>query len=173
MMTPQQKGLAWTAAMALFMQSLDATILNTALPVMSASLHESPLQMELAIISYALTVAALIPLSGWLADRLGTVNVFRLAVAVFVLGSVACAASPTLNWLVRTVPKSELVAAWNLMSMTGLIGPIVGPILGGWMAVNLSWHWIFFINIPIGLLGIAVAGRYMPNVRTDTQPLDW
>ena len=195
MMTPQQKGLAWTAAMALFMQSLDATILNTALPVMSASLHESPLQMELAIISYALTVAALIPLSGWLADRLGTLNVFRLAVAVFVLGSVACAASPTLNWLVlarilqgvggalmmpvarlaiiRTVPKSELVAAWNLMSMTGLIGPIVGPILGGWMAVNLSWHWIFFINIPIGLLGIAVAGRYMPNVRTDTQPLDW
>ena len=195
MMTPQQKGLAWTAAMALFMQSLDATILNTALPVMSASLHESPLQMELAIISYALTVAALIPLSGWLADRLGTLNVFRLAVAVFVLGSVACAASPTLNWLVlarilqgvggalmmpvarlaiiRTVPKSELVAAWNLMSMTGLIGPIVGPILGGWMAVNLSWHWIFFINIPIGLLGIAIAGHYMPNVRTDTQPLDW
>lgn len=100
MMTPQQKGLAWTAAMALFMQSLDATILNTALPVMSASLHESPLQMELAIISYALTVAALIPLSGWLADRLGTLNVFRLAVAVFVLGSVACAVSPTLDWLV-------------------------------------------------------------------------
>jgi len=87
MMTPQQKGLAWTAAMALFMQSLDATILNTALPVMSASLHESPLQMELAIISYALTVAALIPLSGWLADRLGTLNVFRLAVGGFVFGA--------------------------------------------------------------------------------------
>ena len=75
--------------------------------------------------------------------------------------------------IIRTVPKSELVAAWNLMSMTGLIGPIVGPILGGWMAVNLSWHWIFFINIPIGLFGIAIAGRYMPNMRAAVQPLDW
>ncbi|OAM29401.1 MFS transporter [Eikenella longinqua] len=194
-MNAQQKGLAWTAAVALFMQSLDSTILNTALPVMSASLHESPLQMELAIISYALTVAALIPLSGWLADRLGTLRVFRLAVMVFVLGSVACAMAPTLDWLVaarilqgvggalmmpvarlaiiRTVPKSELVAAWNLMAMTGLVGPIVGPILGGWLAVNLSWHWIFFINIPIGLAGILISGRYMPNVRMETQPLDW
>ncbi|MBH5329453.1 MFS transporter [Eikenella sp. S3360] len=194
-MNAQQKGLSWTAAVALFMQSLDATILNTALPVMSASLHESPLQMELAIISYALTVAALIPLSGWLADRLGTLRVFRLAVAVFVLGSVACATAQTLDWLVaarilqgvggalmvpvarlaviRTVSKSELVAAWNLMAVVGLIGPVVGPILGGWLAVNLSWHWIFFINIPIGLAGIWIAGRYMPNVRMDTQPLDW
>lgn len=190
------RGLAWIAAMALFMQSLDATILNTALPAISDSLHESPLEMQMAIISYALTVAALIPLSGWLADKFGTLRVFRFAVGLFVLGSIACALSSTLYELVgarilqgcggalmmpvarltiiRTVPKAQLLEAWNLMAMTGLIGPILGPLLGGWLVTYATWHWIFLINIPIGVIGILIAGRFMPNkTREDALGLDW
>lgn len=189
------KGLAWIAALALFMQALDATILNTALPAISDSLKESPLDMQMAIISYALTVAALIPLSGWLADKFGTLRVFRSAILLFVLGSVACALSWSLNSLVvarivqgvggalmmpvarltiiRSVPKTQLVATWNLMAMAGLTGPILGPILGGWLVTYTSWHWIFLINIPIGLLGIAIAGRYMPNLTQPPRKLDW
>lgn len=189
------KGLAWIAALALFMQALDATILNTALPAISDSLKESPLDMQMAIISYALTVAALIPLSGWLADKFGTLRVFRSAILLFVLGSVSCALSWSLNSLVvarivqgvggalmmpvarltiiRSVPKTQLVATWNLMAMAGLTGPILGPILGGWLVTYTSWHWIFLINIPIGLLGIAIAGKYMPNLTQPPRKLDW
>ena len=187
--------LAWIAAMALFMQSLDATILNTALPAISASLHESALQMQMAVISYALTVAALIPLSGWMADRFGTLRTFQVAVFVFVLGSLACAMSSTLNMLIaarvlqgvggalmmpvarlaiiRNVPKNQIVAAWNLMAMSGLIGPVAGPILGGWFVTHMTWHWIFLINLPIGLIGIFVAGKYMTNSYGDAGRLDW
>lgn len=191
----QYRGLAWMAALALFMQTLDATILNTALPKISESLNESPLEMQLAVISYALTVALLIPLSGWLADKYGTLNVFRISVAIFVLGSVVCAVSQTLNFLIfarviqgiggalmmpvarlsilRSVPKNHLLYVWNLMAMAGLLGPILGPILGGWLVTYTSWQWIFLINIPIGLLGIWAAGFYMPNVRMSPQSLDW
>ena len=179
------RNLAWIAAIALFMQSLDATILNTALPAISASLNESPLEMQMTIISYALTVALFIPLTGWVADKYGTLNVFRVAVGIFVLGSVACAMANSLNALIlsrilqgfggalmmpvarlaiiRHVPKTQLVAAWNAMAMAGLIGPVMGPIVGGWLVTHATWHWIFLINIPIGLLGIWFAGRYMPN----------
>ncbi|WP_040976895.1 DHA2 family efflux MFS transporter permease subunit [Necropsobacter massiliensis] len=188
-------GLAWIAATAFFMQTLDATILNTALPAISRSLNESPLEMQMAIISYALTVALFIPLSGWLADKYGTLTVFRLAVGIFVLGSIACATSNCLNTLVaarilqgfggalmmpvarlsiiRSVPKTELLNAWNIMAMAGLIGPILGPILGGWLVTYASWHWIFLINIPIGLLGIIIAGAYMPNRKAEVRKLDW
>ncbi len=187
--------LSLIAAMALFMQSLDATILNTALPAISADLHESPLEMQMAIISYSLTVALFIPLTGWIADKYGTLNVFRVAVAIFVLGSVACAASNSLNaliWsrvlqglggammmpvarlaIIRHVPKNQLVAAWNAMAMAGLIGPVLGPIVGGWLVTHASWHWIFLINIPIGILGIGFAGRYMPNSTGNISKLDW
>ena len=179
------RNLAWIAAIALFMQSLDATILNTALPAISASLNESPLEMQMTIISYALTVALFIPLTGWGADKYGTLNVFRVAIGIFVLGSVACAMANSLNALIlsrilqglggalmmpvarlaiiRHVPKTQLVAAWNAMAMAGLIGPVMGPIVGGWLVTHATWHWIFLINIPIGLLGIWFAGRYMPN----------
>jgi len=134
--------LALIAAMALFMQSLDATILNTALPAISASLNESPLEMQMTIISYSLTVALFIPLTGWVADKYGTLNVFRVAVGIFVLGSVVCAMANSLNaliWsrilqgfggalmmpvarlvIIRHVPKTQLVAAWNAMAMAGL-----------------------------------------------------
>lgn len=189
------RGLAWIAAMALFMQTLDATILNTALPAISRSLNESPLNMQLAIISYALTVALFIPLSGWLADRFGTRNVFRFSVTVFVLGSIACSFSNSLDMLVlsrvlqgvggalmmpvarlsmlRSIEKSQLLAAWNLTAMAGLIGPVVGPILGGWLVTYTTWHWIFLINIPIGILGIIAAHFYMPNVKDEVPKLDW
>lgn len=193
--TESYKGLAWTAAMAFFMQALDSTILNTALPSIAASLNQPSLKMHSAIISYALTVAALIPLSGWLADRFGTRRVFRVAIALFVLGSIACASSQTLNMLVlsrilqgvggalmmpvarltilRVVPKNELISAMNLMAMMGLLGPIIGPILGGWLAAHVSWHWIFLINIPIGITGIIVAGKFMPNCQRDSGVFDY
>lgn len=187
--------LALIAAMALFMQSLDATILNTALPAISVSLNESPLEMQMTIISYSLTVALFIPLTGWIADKYGTLNVFRAAVGIFVLGSVACAMANSLNaliWsrilqgmggalmmpvarltIIRNVPKTQLVAAWNAMAMAGLIGPVLGPIVGGWLVTHATWHWIFLINIPIGVLGILFAGRYMPNSTGKINKLDW
>ncbi len=176
------RNLALIAAMALFMQSLDATILNTALPAISADLHESPLEMQMTIISYSLTVALFIPLTGWIADKYGTLNVFRVAVTIFVLGSVACAVSNSLNALmmpvarlaiIRNVPKTQLVAAWNAMAMAGLIGPVLGPIVGGWLVTHATWHWIFLINIPIGLLGVWFAGRHMPNSTGNIGKLDW
>ncbi|MGY4677729.1 MDR family MFS transporter [Pasteurella sp. P03HT] len=189
------RGLAWIAAIALFMQTLDATILNTALPAISRDLNESPLEMQLTIISYALTVALFIPLSGWLADKYGTLKIFRFAVSIFVLGSIACALSNTLDTLVlsrvlqgfggalmmpvarlaiiRTVPKQHLLSVWNLMAMSGLLGPILGPILGGWLVTYATWHWIFFINIPIGILGVLIAGNYMPNATAAVNKLDW
>lgn len=187
--------LAWIAAIAFFMQSLDATILNTALPAISASLGESALEMQMAVISYSLTVAAIIPLSGWMADRFGTLRVFQFSVFIFGLGSLACAMSSNLTMLIasrvlqgvggalmmpvarlaiiRNVQKTHLISAWNLMATAGLIGPILGPILGGWFVTNMTWHWIFFINIPIALLGIIIANKYMMNSYGELSRLDW
>lgn len=187
--------LAWIAAIAFFMQSLDATILNTALPAISASLGESALEMQMAVISYSLTVAAIIPLSGWMADRFGTLRVFQFSVFIFGLGSLACAMSSNLTMLIasrvlqgvggalmmpvarlaiiRNVQKTHLISAWNLMATAGLIGPILGPILGGWFVTNMTWHWIFFINIPIALLGIVIANKYMMNSYGELSRLDW
>ncbi|VEJ09254.1 putative transport protein [Actinobacillus delphinicola] len=188
-------GLAWIAALAFFMQTLDATILNTALPAISKALHTVPLNMQLAIIAYALSVALFIPLSAWMADRFGSLHVFRYSVAVFVLGSIGCAMSQSLDILVlfriiqgmggalmmpvvrltliQAVPKKQLIHAWNLAAVAGLLGPILGPILGGWLVTYASWHWIFLINIPIGLLGIFAAAYYMPNFTRETKPLDF
>lgn len=187
-------GLPWIAAMAFFMQALDATILNTALPAIAQSLHRSPLAMQSAIISYTLTVAMLIPASGWLADRFGTRRVFMLAVSLFTLGSLACALSSSLGMLVifrvvqgiggammmpvarlallRAYPRSELLPVLNFVTMPGLIGPILGPVLGGVMVTWASWHWIFLINIPIGIAGLLYARKYMPNFTTPRRGFD-
>ncbi|WP_075183375.1 multidrug transporter subunit MdtD [Pantoea sp. 1.19] len=187
-------GLPWIAAMAFFMQALDATILNTALPDIARSLNRSPLAMQSAIISYTLTVAMLIPVSGWLADRFGTRRVFILAVTLFTSGSLACALSPTLSVLVtsrviqgvggammmpvarlallRAYPRSELLPVLNFVTMPGLVGPILGPLLGGALVTWASWHWIFLINIPIGLAGIFYARRYMPDFTTPPRGFD-
>ncbi|MBV7407321.1 multidrug transporter subunit MdtD [Enterobacter sp. ENT03] len=187
-------GLPWIAAMAFFMQALDATILNTALPAIAQSLNRSPLAMQSAIISYTLTVAMLIPASGWLADRFGTRRVFMLAVSLFTLGSLACALSSSLGMLVifrvvqgiggammmpvarlallRAYPRSELLPVLNFVTMPGLIGPILGPVLGGVMVTWASWHWIFLINIPIGIAGLFYARKYMPNFTTPRRGFD-
>ena len=187
-------GLPWIAAMAFFMQALDATILNTALPAIAESLNRSPLAMQSAIISYTLTVAMLIPASGWLADRFGTRRVFMLAVSLFTLGSLACALSTSLASLVlfrvlqgiggammmpvarlallRAYPRSELLPVLNFVTMPGLVGPILGPVLGGVMVTWASWHWIFLINIPIGIAGLLYARKYMPNFTTPRKRFD-
>ena len=187
-------GLPWIAAMAFFMQALDATILNTALPAIAQSLNRSPLAMQSAIISYTLTVAMLIPVSGWLADRFGTRRVFMLAVTLFTLGSLACALSSSLTELVifrvlqgiggammmpvarlallRAYPRSELLPVLNFVTMPGLVGPILGPVLGGVFVTWASWHWIFLINIPIGVAGLLYARKYMPNFTTPRRSFD-
>lgn len=187
-------GLPWIAAMAFFMQALDATILNTALPAIAQSLNRSPLAMQSAIISYTLTVAMLIPVSGWLADRFGTRRVFMVAVSLFTFGSLACAMSNSLLELVvfrviqgiggammmpvarlallRAYPRSELLPVLNFVTMPGLIGPILGPVLGGVLVTWATWHWIFLINIPIGVAGLIYARKYMPNFTTPRRRFD-
>ncbi|EJL81729.1 multidrug transporter subunit MdtD [Pantoea sp. GM01] len=188
-------GLPWIAAMAFFMQALDATILNTALPAIAVSLERSPLAMQSTVISYTLTVAMLIPVSGWLADRYGTRKVFIIAVSLFTLGSLACALSGSLSMLVisrvvqgiggammmpvarlallRSYPRSELLPVLNFVTMPGLVGPILGPMLGGLLVTYASWHWIFLINIPIGIAGIFYARKYMPDFTTPKRRFDF
>lgn len=179
--------LPWLVAIAFFMQTLDGTILNTALPAMAASLGESPLRMQSVVIAYMLTVALLIPASGWLADRFGTRRVFVSAIVMFSLGSLLCALSSSLAMLVgarivqgvggalllpvgrlailRGFPRAELLKALTFVTLPGLVGPLVGPTLGGWLVQVATWHWVFLINLPVGVIGVAVAQRYMPDLR--------
>jgi EmrB/QacA subfamily drug resistance transporter len=187
--------LPWLVAVAFFMQTLDSTILNTALPSMARSLGESPLRMQSVVVSYMLTVALLIPASGFLADRFGTRRVFAAAIVVFTLGSVTCAASRTLTELVlarvlqgvggslllpvgrltilKSVPRSELLSVLSFVTIPGLIGPLIGPTLGGLLVETLSWHWIFLINVPIGILGTFLGLKYMPEIREERTRFDW
>lgn len=179
------KKLQWIAAMAIFMQSLDTTILNTALPSIAADLGHSPLSMQSVIVAYALTLALLIPVSGWLSDKYGTRKIFSIAVSLFTIGSLFCAISTTLSMLVASrvlqaiggsmmvpvsrlaliyaYPKDQLLRVINFTTIPGLVGPIVGPLLGGWLVQIASWHWIFLVNIPIGIAGIIFAQKIMPN----------
>ena len=179
-----QERLLWLVAIAFFMQTLDATILNTALPSMAASLGQSPLQMQSVVVAYALTTAMLIPATGWVADRFGTRRVYILAIALFVLGSVLCAMAPTLQFLIaarvvqgvggammlpvgrlavlRTYPREAFMRAMTFIAIPGQIGPLMGPALGGWLVEVASWHWIFWINVPVGLLGVWASWKWMP-----------
>jgi len=192
--TSHLKGLPWIAAMAFFMQALDATILNTALPAIASSLHRSPLAMQSTIISYSLTVAMLIPVSGWLADRYGTRKVFISAVTLFAVGSLACAMSHSLSMLVisrvlqgiggammmpvarltllKAYPRNELLPILNFVTMPGLLGPVMGPVLGGFFVTYATWHWIFLINVPIALMGILFARKYMPDFTVPKRKFD-
>lgn len=168
------------------MQTLDGTILNTALPAMARSLGESPLRMQSVVIAYLLTVAMLIPVSGWLADRFGIRRVFIVSIVIFALGSLACAFSTSLDQLVaarigqglggalmmpvgrlavlRSFPRSELVRVLSFVTIPGLLGPLVGPTLGGWLVEYATWHWIFLINIPVAFVGCLASLRFMPEV---------
>ncbi|WP_201527168.1 MULTISPECIES: DHA2 family efflux MFS transporter permease subunit [Psychrobacter] len=191
----QDKYLPYVLAVALFMQILDATILNTSLPQMAQALGESPLKMQWAVISYALTLAIFIPISGFLADKYGTRRVFLTAIIIFCIGSLLCAASPTLNLLigsrivqgiggammtpvarlilVKSYPRNKLLTVMNFAVIPALIAPLVGPLLGGYIVQYTSWHWIFLINIPMGLFGFIMGKKLVPALFEDTQRLDW
>jgi EmrB/QacA subfamily drug resistance transporter len=174
-------------AVALFMENMDSTVIATSLPAIANDIGTSPLALKLAVTSYLLSLAVFIPMSGWTADRFGARKVFATAIAVFVIGSIGCAISGSLTdfviarivqgmggammtpvgrlVLVRSVDKRALVDAMALVSMPAMIGPITGPPLGGFITTYASWHWIFIINVPIGLLGIVLALRYIEDVR--------
>lgn len=186
--------MPYILATAIFMQMLDSTILNTALPAIAADLNESVLDMQSAIISYVLTLALFIPVSGYLADKFGTKKIFILALVLFSLGSLFCAMSQSLLQLdlsrifqglggalmtpvarlsmIKTYPKNEIVRAMNYAIIPALIGPIIGPLIGGYLVEWVSWHWIFLINIPMGALGILFSIRYMPDYKEEKPKLD-
>jgi EmrB/QacA subfamily drug resistance transporter len=176
-------------AVALFMENMDATVIATSLPAIAADIGSNPLALKLAVTSYLLSLAIFIPASGWTADRFGARTVFRAAIAVFVIGSIGCALSGSLAdfvvarivqgmggammtpvgrmVLVRTIPKRELVGAMAWVTTPALIGPVLGPPVGGFITTYATWHWIFIINVPIGLLGILLASRYIEDVRAE------
>ena len=183
-------------ACALFMQNLDSTSLATALPTIAASFGESPLRLHLAITAYLLAVAAFLPMSGWVADKYGARIVFRVSIVIFTLSSIACGLSQDFNQLivarifqgfggalmvpvgrlilVRSVPKAELVSAMAVMGIPSVIGPIMGPLLGGLITTYSHWRGIFWINVPVGILGFFLAGKYIENMREEEmKPFDW
>ncbi|WP_027794169.1 multidrug transporter subunit MdtD [Paraburkholderia acidipaludis] len=193
--TPSPRSLSvmlWLVATGFFMQTLDSTIVNTALPAMATSLGERPLSMQSVVIAYSLTMAVMIPVSGWLADKLGTRRVFLGAILVFTVGSLLCASSHTLMQLVlsriaqgvggamllpvgrlavlRTFPAERYLPALSFVAIPGLIGPLIGPTLGGWLVQIASWHWIFLINVPVGVAGCIATFIFMPDSRNPDTP---
>jgi MFS family permease len=179
-------------ACALFMENMDATVITTALPAIAADLGVDPISLKLALTAYLLSLAVFIPISGWMADRFGALTIFRAAIVVFTLGSAACGFAQGLGDLVayrivqglggammvpvgrlvilRTVPKHELVQALTWLIIPALLGPMFGPPLGGFITTYFHWRWIFWINIPIGILGLLLATRYIENFREKNPP---
>jgi EmrB/QacA subfamily drug resistance transporter len=182
-------------AVALFMENMDSTVIATSLPAIAADIGTDPLALKLAITSYLISLAVFLPVSGWTADRFGARNVFRLAILVFISGSIGCALSSSLTEfviarmvegvggammtpvarliLVRTVDKRELVVAMIWVTIPALLGPMIGPVFGGFLTTYVSWHWIFIINVPIGLIGIVLATIYIQDVKAENpDPFD-
>lgn len=190
----RERLISLIVAAALFMQNLDATVIATALPTMARSFHADPVHMNVALTAYLFSVALFVPASGWVADRYGTRHVFRAAIGVFTLGSILCGLAHSLPEMVasrvlqgaggammlpvgrlillRTVPKSRLVNAMAWVTMPALIGPVIGPPIGGFIVQYADWRWIFFINIPIGALGAVLATLFVPNRREAPGPFD-
>jgi EmrB/QacA subfamily drug resistance transporter len=187
--------LPWLVAVAFFMESLDTTILNTAVPTIAAALRVSPLSMKSVLASYTLSLAVFIPISGWMADRFGTRRVFASAIGIFTLGSLLCGISTDIHLLVacrllqgcggammvpvgrltlvRAFEKSELIRTMSFVAIPALIGPMLGPIAGGLIVGYLHWRVIFFVNIPIGLAGLVMVYLHLPDYREEnTPPLD-
>jgi len=182
---PEFRLLVLLVSIGFFMQALDTTIVNTAIPAMAVQLNENPLQMHGVIVAYVLSVAACIPLSGWLADRFGIRNIYLSSMVIFSLASLGCGLSQNLEQLLffrviqgiggallmpvgrlallKLIPRSQFLSAMSLMSLAGLIGPLMGPTLGGWLVEVTTWHWIFLINIPMGILGMIMTFKVMPN----------
>ena len=187
---PEFRLLVFLVSIGFFMQGLDTTIVNTAIPAMAVNLGEDPLQMHSVVVAYVLSVAACIPLSGWLADRFGVRNTYFSAIVIFTLASLGCGLANSLNELLvyrviqgiggalllpigrlamlKVIPRTQFLSAMSLMSLAGLMGPLIGPTLGGWMVEVATWHWIFLINIPMGLLGCLITVKAMPNVTEPT-----
>ncbi|TAH36579.1 MAG: DHA2 family efflux MFS transporter permease subunit [Alphaproteobacteria bacterium] len=184
--------LPWVIAAALFMEQLDSTIVNTAVPAMAASLNVTPLSLKGVVASYILSFAVCIPLSGWMADRFGTRRIFSIAIAIFTISSMLCGLAVNVPMLVaariaqgvgaammmpvgrltiiRTFPKAELLTAMNFVIIPALIGPLLGPTVGGLIVHWLSWRDIFFVNVPIGIIAQILTYRYMPNYFGDHKP---
>ena len=176
-------------AVALFMENMDSTVIATSLPAIAADIGTSPLALKLAITAYLLSLAVFLPVSGWTADRFGARRVFRTAIMVFMTGSICCALSHSLTQfvlarmvegmggammtpvgrmvLVRSISRRELVGAMAWVTTPALIGPVLGPPVGGFITTYATWHWIFLINVPIGLIGIALATRYIEDLRAE------
>jgi EmrB/QacA subfamily drug resistance transporter len=181
-------------ACALFMQQLDATALATSLPAISAAFGEPAVKLHLAITVYVFSLAAFLPISGWAADRFGARTVFRVAIAIFALASVGCGLATNLEWLVgarifqgigaammgpvarlilvRSVEKRQLIRALALMSIPGLVGPMVGPLVGGFLTSYASWRWIFWINVPVGIVGILLVTLFIEDIHEEPRRLD-
>ena len=173
-------------ACALFMENMDSTVIATSLPVIAADLQVNPISLKLALTAYLVSLAVFIPVSGWMADRFGSRTIFRLAIGVFMFGSLMCGFSSTLGGfvaarflqgmggammvpvgrlvLLKSVPKNQLVQALSYLTIPALLGPVIGPPLGGAISTYFDWRWIFFINIPIGILGIYLATRHVPQI---------
>src|SRR6202020_1352357 len=192
--TVPKRLLPWLIAVAFFMESLDTTILNTAVPTIAAALKVAPLSMKAVLSSYTLSLAVFIPISGWMADRFGTRRVFASAIGLFTLGSLLCGISTNIHvlvacrilqgcggammvpvgrlTLVRTFAKSELVRAMSFVAIPALIGPMLGPVAGGLIVGYFHWRVIFFLNIPIGIAGLCLVYLHLPDYRGKSNPLD-
>lgn len=177
-------------ATALFMENLDATVLATSLPAIAKDLNANPIHLKLALTTYLLALAVFIPASGWMADRFGAKNIFRAAMVVFAAGSIACGLSTDLGSLVaarilqgiggammtpvgrlivlRTIPRSDMINAIAWLTVPALVGPVLGPPLGGFITTYFNWRWIFWINIPVAVFGLALITRFIPDVREET-----
>ena len=183
-------------AVALFMENMDATVIATSLPAIAADIGTTPVALKLAFTAYFVALAIFIPISAWLADKFGAKTVFRAAIAVFILGSLACAFAGSLSEfvmarflkgmggammsplarliLLRTTPRTDLVNAMAWLTIPALIGPTLGPPVGGFLTTFFSWHWIFLINVPIGLMGIVLVSKYLPKVESaPLRPMDF
>lgn len=190
------RSLPIVLAVALFMEQMDSTVIATSLPAIAADIGTSPISLKLALTAYLVSLAIFIPVSGWMAERFGARMVFRIAIGVFMIGSLACAVSSSLGEfvaarflqgmggammtpvarlvLVRATPRGELVKAMAWLTIPALFGPLVGPPLGGFITTYFSWHWIFLINLPIGALGIIASGYVLPRMAGGAAaPIDW
>lgn len=187
--TPDFIALASTLiiACAFFMEAVDANIIVTALPAMARNFGSDPVALKIAVTSYVVSLGVFIPICGWLADRFSALSVFQTAIGIFVVGSLICAASPSLHMftfarfvqgiggalmvpvgriiVVRAVPRHQFIRAMNYLSVTWYAGPVIAPLLGGFIATHLHWRLMFFINVPIGLAGIYLSGRYIANTK--------
>src|SRR5271157_3345306 len=193
--TSSEQLLPWLVAAAFFMESLDTTILNTAVPAIADALKVAPLSMKSVLASYTLSLAVFIPISGWMADRFGTRRVFASAIGLFTLGSFLCGLSGSIHFLVfcrilqgcggammvpvgrltlvRTFAKSELIRTLSFVSIPGQVAPMLGPVTGGLIVGYLHWRMIFFLNVPIGLIGLYMVYLHLPDYREEhTRPLD-